>query len=179
MSEYGYIRRDSRGWWADTIHTLVVGLLVLGLTIAAYSAVRWSFRWLWIDLQSVTIPDHPAGTDPDIEVYRHIASYAHMSWSVEVRRWPEHRFVCLVIPTTAEGHRLWLDYTRAANVVQPLVMPLSHWMDDRAALDACEAEGFGTGQFYATTCHLKQLFGLIPMRRCVPSNVFTRAAPTL
>lgn len=168
MSEASFFRRDPQGPRSDFWHTVRVGLVMMVLAIATLELPTMAFRWLYIDLQSVSIPDHEPGDDPDVTVFRKIRSDFWGGYVVTIRQAGSHRFVCS-IPVDS-----WFEYRKQANATQPLILPISDWLGDDADLTECEDMGFQNGYFYAVTCHLTNAFGFIPARRCVNSNVFLR-----
>lgn len=170
MSETSFFRREPHGKRSDFWHTVRVGLVVMAAALAVIEAPTMAFRWLYIDLQSVSIPDHATGEDPDVTVFRDIQSNFWGSYVVTIREAGTHRFVCS-IPADS-----WFEYRKDANATQPLILPISTWMGSDEDLHDCEAMGFNDGYFYASTCHLTNAFGFIPARRCVNSNVFQRTA---
>lgn len=161
-------RRAQTTFWEDTAHILFVGALILAILLASRAGIQSGFRWIWIDLQSVTVPDHDVSADPDVTAHRRLHQSFWGSWTVEVRRAEDHRFIC-----STPGPRIWYD--ERAGQINPLVMPMSEWVLDGAAIDSCQARGFGSGRFYLTTCHRVAPLGLA-FKRCVDSNVFVRTA---
>ncbi len=168
MPESRLWRRLPNTWLADTLHIFLV-LFILGASIAGLrAAVQMNFRHIWIDLKSVTVPDHRVGGDPVITAYRTIHREFQGAWEVRIRRADDHRLIFAGSP----GYRL--TYRTGANSVNPLEMPLSEWIGPGESLAKAEASGFGAGRFYVRTCHVAYAFGFIPFDRCVDSNVFTR-----
>lgn len=170
MSESSFFRRDPKDERSDFWHTVRVGCAMLAMALLLIQTPTWAFRWLYINVQSVSIPDHVAGDDPDVTVYRYIQRDFWGGYVVMLREAGTHRFVC---STPAPD---WFLYREDANATQPLVLHLSDWLDDETALQDCEDRGFGEGDFYAVTCHVTNALGFIPARRCVDSNVFHRSA---
>lgn len=151
-------------------HAVRVGLyLFAGILLFAFVLSPTIFRVAFLDLQSVTVADHVVGDDPEVTVYRNIHSSGPFGYSVTIRRADTGAFVC------SKGPDAPFPYNPLADeLVQPLVLPLSAWLDDKEALEDCERRGFGAGTFYIKTCHE---YALIPLlRRCADSAVFQRGA---
>ena len=168
MSETSLMRREPRGFWCDTLHTMLVGVLVLGALATAHITLKGSFRYLWYDLQAVTVPDHPVGSDPLIVADRSIRSDFWGSWSVTVREAETHRFICMTAAPEP------IRYRSAASAANPRIGPLSEWMADATHLRDCELRGMTAGRFYLDTCHHVLAANVWPVWRCVESNRFTR-----
>lgn len=162
-------RREPQGWGADTRHVLFMATLFLLVLFSAEPAQKLAFRHAYIDLQSVTVPDHRLGDDPDITVYRTIAQDFTGSFSVLVRR-QDHTVACATRWPEA------FTYRAAAARANPIRMSLRQWIGREDQLDACIARGtFGAGRYYLETCHRALVLGVFPARRCVASNIFTRS----
>jgi hypothetical protein len=168
MPETRLFRRAVRNGLADTLHILLVAFLFCALMFALREAVQSQFRNIWIDLQSVAVPDHIDGEDPTLTVDRIIHRDFPGSWEVRIRRAYTHELID-VAKSTAK-----IDYRKVRSQENPIHPYLSDWLRDSAALAHAESEGFGEGRFYIRTCHIAYVAGFLPFDRCVDSNVFER-----
>lgn len=161
---------ERQEFWAETYGAAIFGAIVLTVFLIAVKLAETGFPLIWLDTQEVIVEDHRVGEDPPVQSFRVIRRDAPLSFLVTVRSKAKDQFVC------SSGWRGPYNYRAAASAKNPLVMPLSKWMDTPTLKDigCTQANGFGAGEFYIETCHKARLLGLIPVERCVDSNVFTR-----
>lgn len=163
------LRREPRGGWSDTRHSLRFAFILLMLAMMALNGPNLLYKYIWLDLESVHVPDHTTGSDPMLTIWRSIKSNHEATYTVTIREAVTNAHICSVSPSSIIG------YKRAASDARPvLMMELSRWLDDIHELRKCERKGFGVGEFFVNTCHFKTLYGVPVARRCVESNTFSR-----
>lgn len=166
MSDTRMFRRAPSNYREDARHAIRVFLILFTSIFAPVAGAQVAFPYLFINLQSVTVPDHRVGEDPQITVYRIINRDFLGNYTVTIREASTSRVICV------SGTPAPIPYEKAAGQTNPIKMPLSQWIWDGAAVRRCEAQGFGVGKFYTNTCQFLASFPLIG--RCVRGNVFAR-----
>lgn len=162
-------RREPRDKKHDAIHSIKFAIGFLAILLLVMNSTNWMYRFVWLDLEKVYVPDHAMGADPILTINRDIITNHDAKYSVTIRLAETSAHVCTVSPEVI------IPYKRAASVATPeLTMPLSRWLDDAAALRKCQAKGFEAGTFYLRTCHFRMIYGFPIARRCVESNTFKR-----
>lgn len=123
-------------------------------------------KYVWIDLQSVTVTGGADVFAARVDVDRTIRFGFTGQYHVSVRRASDDLQICSI-------HSPVFDYkSRQTKPIRG--MPLSWWGQGYPPLSDCARDGFRNGEFYLTTCHDVMLFRLLPIaRRCVQSNDFT------
>lgn len=172
MGNKAILRRAPQGRVKDFKHSLQFAAGFLLILLLIINAPNAAYRYLWLDLQDVAVPDHLVGSDPQLVIARRIIMDHDATYTVTIREAETHAHVCSVSPDIV------IPYKRSASDKTPvLTADLSHWLDDPAALRKCETKGFGAGRFYLNTCHFKVFWGFQVARRCVASNIFERIDP--
>lgn len=99
MSETGFLRRESRGLWADFCHRMIVGFVGLGVMgffiISAHVIDQLLPASPWYRLDSVTVADFRQGEEASITIEREIVR--PFSGTYQVTIWPEggDSYVCI------------------------------------------------------------------------------------
>lgn len=161
-------RQQRKSRMEDRLQVAAVAALIFMLMSGLLFGPSLIFRHLWIDIESMTVADHYVGEDPDVVVWRDIHRDFWGTFSVLIRRAETDSFVCMASPPGP------FKYSEKAAEEQPLVRPLSTWLNSRADLQRCIENGFGPGSYYITACHFRVVGGLRLARRCIPSTFFQR-----
>lgn len=145
------------------LRTVFAVLLVTAVWLISYTAV-WlavDVRW-FIDLRTVEVPSHPAGTDPFIIVSRDIHRPFSGEYDVTIRRQPEN----LIAYSTG---RISIPY-RPTN--EPISgQTLGWWAHDGDG--PVHSLDLRPGYYLLETCHyVRPWFLLHEKRRCVVSDMF-------
>lgn len=139
-------------------------LLMIFASWVVITVPEMAFKYIWLDLESVTVEDHQIGADPQVTAWREIKADTALYWSVTIRSHGDDQY----IGSFVRPH--YSNYKKRANSVNPLRMPLSEWIAVPGALDQLESDThYRAGTFYAVTCHHKWIW-----KRCVASAPYTR-----
>lgn len=164
-------RRPTQGFRHDTLHTLFMATLFMGVLYMLEPALDFVFRKAFIDVQSIHVPDHQVDEDPELTVHRIIRQDYPGSFSLFFREAEHGTVACKsVFPS-------YFIYRKSASHVNPIHPKMSEWVASSADLEQCKSIGrYGPGRYYVEMCHRAKLFGLITLRRCVDSPIYQRKA---
>lgn len=156
---------DQEHFWEETRRLLVLVLAVVTMAWVGLGVATYAFPVAYIDLRSVHVAD--GMENPTVTADRSIKGDVSLSYLVTVRD-ERSQFIC------SSGWQGPLNYKKAASETNPLVMSLSKWMGTTSLEHIGCTDGFDAGRFTIETCHQAKILGMLPVERCVKSNVFER-----
>lgn len=149
-----------------------VGTVLILIAAAFIFLPSLFFRWLFIDLQSVTVNE-----DLQVVVKREIQRNFLGAFSATLRDADTDKIICFGEVSQP------FEYKERAGKTNPIAFNFRQWasLEDRIALYACMRNGFlSGGRFYITTCHTAYFpNGWKIGGRCVSSNVFQPTAAAI
>lgn len=164
-------------FWRETRALVLIASSILLMFWTWDRTTDFVMRTLWMDLTSVTVPDHKVGDDPIVTINREIKQDGVRLFStVTLRRSKDLRHVCTGRSPGAFSYYLEANSRDSeTGDIPSMTIRLSHWMWSNRIFEECASTGlFGEGKFYVETCYLRYLLGFVPFESCVRSNDFWR-----